>query len=489
MNAVRIHEGKGVRMRDQLTEWLAALTVLLAVLGMALVTPPFAGPDEAAHQATANYTTIHIWPPKSETVAPTPGIVKLGDCTAFDSTKDASCVSPRYETEGSVRIFNYPPLYYWVVGLGQKAAPGANDWLDVGGRVASMLLTLCALAAVALTSRNRYRTWGSNLLAVTTPMAAFLWAVVNPNGWEITSGLLFAYVLHEAWSSSADPLASRRRQWLMPLLVAGTAIAFGLSKHDALVWLILLTLAVMLMSSRPMLSKERLILLSMTGLGVVGGLAWQISHPAKHPPHNPDRVADPTLWDHLHWLAQIDDFMPHRIRQMVGVLGSLDTPVPNLLVVAFFLAWAGLGGILYARQRVSKSVLALGFAGIFVAPSLLEVLRWNDWPFWWEGRITLAYAIPFLFLFLLRYGAKAMRGIQAVSLLSSFILLVMVWEAFLRYAYGVKDYIPLRWDHPAMGPWTFYGSILVIGAVAAVTVARCVMFFLSGRSSHYERYV
>lgn len=35
--------------RDRLGEFLAAITLLLAILGMALSSPPLVGPDEAAH--------------------------------------------------------------------------------------------------------------------------------------------------------------------------------------------------------------------------------------------------------------------------------------------------------------------------------------------------------------------------------------------------------------------------------------------------------
>ena len=212
-------------------------------------------------------------------------------------------------------------------------------------------------------------------------------------------------------------------------------------------------------------------------LGVVAGLVWQWTHPALHPLHNPDYNANPTLLDRVHWFMQIDNVLPDHVRQMVGVLGSLDTPVPQILVVTFTLAWAATGGLLYARQKVSAVVVMIGFFGIFLLPWVLEFLRWNDWPYWWEGRYALPFAIPFIFIFLLRYGAKGTRAIQALSLVSSFILLFMVWQTFMRYAYGVKDYVPVRWSEPAVGPVPYFGSIIVISLLSSVLVIRIILFF------------
>ncbi|MEI8262011.1 MAG: DUF2142 domain-containing protein [Actinomycetes bacterium] len=468
-----------LRIRSfRVSEWLAAITVVLAILGMAFAAPPLVGPDETPHQATASYLTVHIMPPIAETQAYVPGLLKFGDCTSFDSTKDESCLPPREEAlSGFGRIFNYPPLYYWAVGLGQKAAPGADLWLDVGGRVASTLITLIVLIALALSARVRFPLWGSSLLAVTTPMAVFLWAVVNPNGWEISCGLLFAYALLVAWKPTQDVKTPRIPWWAQSIVVGVVAIIFGLSRHDALIWIILLTAAVYFMSTSRSLDRRRLTLLLAAALGVVAGLVWQWTHPALHPLHNPDYNANPTLLDRVHWFMQIDNVLPDHVRQMVGVLGSLDTPVPQILVVTFTLGWAATGGLLYARQKVSALVVMIGFFGIFLLPWVLEFLRWNDWPYWWEGRYALPFAIPFLFIFLLRYGAKGSRAVQALSLVSSFILLFMVWQTFMRYAYGVKDYIPVRWDNPAVGPVPYFGSIIIITLMSSLLVVRLIIFF------------
>jgi hypothetical protein len=459
--------------RARWSEWLAALTVVLAIVGMSVSSPPLVGPDESAHQATANYTAIHIFPPVAETVDYTPGAIDRYTCTGNDATKDASCWPTRDEQSiAQVRILNYPPPYYWVVGLGQKFAPEADRWMDVGGRAASVALNLAAIVLIWGLSRRRVVHWGTNLLAVTTPMVAFMWAVVNPIGWEISAGLLFGYLFARAWWTSDGLLGTYPNVWVARSLVAAASLAFGTSRHDAMVWLVLLVVAIILMGQSTASRIERWWLLAAASVGVVAGLVWQLTHPAQHIDHNPDRDLDPTLLDHVQWLGQIDAFLPRRIQQMVGVLGGQETPVPLIMVFALVMGWAGVLGILYARARLRGSVLAVGALGVLVLPSFLEVLRWNDWPYWYEGRITLPFAATFLFLVLTRYGRAGGRVVVLLSIVTAFVLTYMVWMNLMRYSFGVKDYLPLRLTDPGVGTPTFVFVCTVVGLMLAVTAIR-----------------
>lgn len=463
-------------------ELLAALTVLLGVLGMAVSSPPLVGPDEAAHQATAYYTTVHILPPSAEGQEYTPGYLRHGACMAFNSEQDASCMPPRDDvTPAKIRVLNYPPPYYWVVGLGQKFAPTADTWMDVGGRVASMTLNLAGLLLLALLLRRRVRSWGTYLLAVSTPMAAFLWAVVNPNGWEITAGMIFVYFLARAWWNSDALLGRIPRPWIAFACVGLASLTFALSRHDAMVWLTLLVIAVVFTGSSLTRSRQLQTLVA-AALGLFAGLLWQLFYPAQHILNNDDPLPNPGPLDYLRWFHEVDQMLPERVRQMVGVIGSLDVPVPQWMVLLLLMSWGAVIGFLFARTRINPLFLVLGFFGTLLVPSVMETLRWNDWPFWWQGRITLSFTIPFLFLLLLRYGKSGRRAIILLSIANGLVLTYMVWQNLVRYSFGVQNYIPLRGADPAIGDFWYTVGLGIIMLMVTLSLAR-IWIFLRERST------
>jgi hypothetical protein len=471
--------------REFWSEILAALTLLFAVVGMAVSSPPLVGPDEAAHQATAYYTSVYILPPVEETVAYTPGILKHGACTAFNSEQDVSCFierTPENILPGKVRVFNYPPPYYWVVGLGQKFAPEADTWMDVGGRIASLLLNLSALTLLLVVMSRHIRSWGTYLLAVSTPMAAFLWAVVNANGWEISSGMVFAYFFARAWWNSDEPLGRWSRQWVTLTLTALSSLVFGLSRHDALVWLTLILLAIVLMGKTTLTRSQQAMTAGVGMLGIFAGIIWQFTHPAVHMLNNDKPVANPGAGDYVRWFNEVDEVLPDRLLQMVGNLGWLDTPSPQWMLIILLVSWSAVIGFLFARTKIPASVLIVGFLGTILVPSIMETLRWNDWPYWWQGRITLSFTIPFLFVFLLRYGHHARRPIVLLSMVNAFVLAYMVWQNTMRYAFGVKDYLPMRWTDPALGsPW-FALALILVGLMLVFTGIRAWIFARESRA-------
>ena len=463
--------------RDRLGEFLAVITLLLAILGMALSSPPLVGPDEAAHQATAYYTSVNILPPKQETMEYTPGILKFGACTSFNSEQDASCMPNRDDINLSkVRVLNYPPPYYWVVGLGQKFAPTADTWMDVGGRIASLALNLAGLALLALLLFRRVRSWGTYLLAVSTPMAAFMWAVVNPNGWEITSGMIFTYFFARAWWNSDERLGKITNSWVAVLLVTGSAVSFALSRHDAIVWLVLLVVAVVLTGGSLSRGNQFKMLVGAM-IGISTNLLWQAFFPAQHNINNDNPIANPVPMDYLQWFQQVDQILPDRVRQMVGNLGSLDVPTPQWLVLLLLLSWGAVIGFLYARTRINPLFLALGFLGTILVPSMIETLRWNDWPYWWQGRITLSFIIPFLLLLLMRYGSFGRRAVMLLSIVNGLVLTFMVWQNLARYSFGVRNYIPLRVSDPAIGDIAFACGITIIALMVVISLIRTWWFY------------
>lgn len=468
---------RGMTGRHGRVEALAFLTVILAIVGMFVSTPRMAGPDEPGHQSTAWYVTENGMPPKQESYFPVPGNVSDSICYAFDAANDASCLGPRQPlppVDG--RIFNYPPLYYWGVGLGQVAADSVGQmWLDVGGRVGSLLLNLAALLTLAVLVRRQSPQWGSLILLVSTPMAVFLWAVVNSSGWQISTGLLFAYIFAQAWWGTHPDLDTEKTRWRTALVVVAASVLFALARPDSLIWLVLIALSAILMGGGIGSLKGRLTILSAAGVGVLTGLMWQLTHPSQHPIVNPNPLADPQLPDYLRWFQQSLDLLPDRLRQAVGVLGWLDTGIPRWLFVFTLIAWAVFLGYLYARSSIPAPVVLVGVLSIFILPSLLEAVRWNDYPQWWMGRYTLTFLIPFLFLVLNRYASATPKAVERFSLFATVVLTLMVWQNAVRYAFGVRDYWPVDWADPAIGPIPFAASVVCVVAMAGIGIYRAIL--------------
>ena len=461
------------RSAHALTEFLAFATVVIAVLGMFLSSPRFAGPDENHHQGTSWYLGENVVPPKSEMFGDVPGIITDRPCFAFSPEADTGCIPPR-SSEGTspVRILNYPPIYYWVVAIGQRTVDVVDSaWLDMGGRTASLLLNLGGLALLAVLLRRTTRTWGTYVLLVSTPMAAFLWAVVNPSGWEITTGLLFAYLFGTAWWQG---LAGRTRNspWRSLTAVAVVSLLFGLSRHDAFVWMTLLIIAVAIMGKTHSTVGEKVRLLAASAVGLVAGFGWNQLFPAQHVIANETPVADPGFFDYVGWLGQIDNAMADRVRQMLGVLGWLDIPMPQWLMFIILAGWAMLLGVICTRGRMRARVLIYGFFISVFLPMVIEVLRWNDWPYWYQGRITLPFTLPFLLLVLIRFGRNVVRPAQAMSIVMGMALAFMVWQNLMRHAFGIRGYLPQRWSSPTLDSPMYWASWVCIAALIVISGVR-----------------
>jgi len=169
---------------------------------------------------------------------------------------------------------------------------------------------------------------------------------------------------------------------------------------------------------------------------------------------------------------QIEEVLPDRLRQMVGNLGWMDTPVPQILLFLVLIGWAAFIGFLFAKTRIPVFFLVVGFLGTFVVPSVMEMVRWNDWPYWYQGRITLPFTLPFLLILLMRFGSKGPRAATALSLVTGFVLTFMVWQNLMRYSFGIWDYIPERLTDPAISGLAYWLTYLCIALMLAALTVR-----------------
>ncbi|GAA2242118.1 DUF2142 domain-containing protein [Herbiconiux moechotypicola] len=403
-------QGRRSVLRALLLPWL-----LLAVLGTlwALATPLSGSPDEPAHVIkAASVVRGQLLP--SEMLA-TGGVVEVPaavahenvlGCFAFHPDVDASC-APAFEgdpaelVETTTSASLYNPLYYWVVGWPSLLAPDTAG--IYGMRIVSAVLCAGFLAAafwmIAGWARSRVPALGA--LVAVTPLVLYLSATVNPNAVEFTAGLaLFTAMLGIVLHPSPDRLVPR----LVLIVVAATLVsnARGISP----LWVaLLLVLPLVLLRAREVLALlRRPVVIAAIALVVAGAAVsawWTLSSNSlgTAPSSGPD-VAPPNEGVGLSplqgFVGQFGDLY-NQLRQMIGVLGWLDTtlhPVVYLVYYALF-AVVAVAVVLFVRGRalVFTALLAAAF---LLLPPLIQSFYITRGGYIWQGRYTLVLLVSLL---------------------------------------------------------------------------------------------
>jgi hypothetical protein len=185
----------------------AVIFVMVATLslGMFFTSPPFSAPDEIAHAQTSWLNT------KPNHLVPVPGEFGVTEsfpnsivdpkiwCFQHRSDIDSGCYFnadiPKGQTLQEISPTGYPPIYYWVVGVGMRIGHLFSDFMvPVGGRASSLFLNLFLIYLLLWRSRKveEFNPW--LIPCILFPMTYFLIPSINPNSLEITSLLLFAYL-------------------------------------------------------------------------------------------------------------------------------------------------------------------------------------------------------------------------------------------------------------------------------------------------------
>src|ERR1035437_7899772 len=445
------------RTRVGLPALVGWLLVAVAAVGFLASTPPSAGPDEPVQQATAWYLSGHGLPPDNTSLEySVPQSLVAYPCFAFHSTQSAACMPPESQDMGTYNmVLNYPPPYFWVVGGGQRlAALVGLQYADVGGRIASLLLSLGTLLLLSLYMRRRNPLWGNFLLLVSTPTAVFLNAVVNPSGWEITCGIAMAAVLAEAvWGRQS---AFESGPWSKSTIAILALTSIGLSTARPLGFLWAAGLTVSAIALAPSIRRRGLLRIACAlAAGIAVRAIWYRTHPYG--------VAAPvTVPGFVQAFADTFMYFPEYIRHMFGVLGLLDEPIPEMLLVLNIAAWAVL---LTRLPSIRKAAIVCGIVGILVVPCVISATVWAAWPLWWQGRYELPFALGFVMLMMLRSGRLIPRTISIISGISLFTLGIMVWVNEIRYGFGLDGFgLPVQLQTPGISPIRLYISA-VLGAV------------------------
>lgn len=389
--------------------------LLLAALGSiwALATPISGSPDEPAHVVkAASVVRGQLLP--SEMIA-VGGVVEVPaafdyeysqGCFAFYPDTPASCAPP-LEGDPTELVLShssaslYNPVYYLLVGWPSLLLP------DVAGiyamRIVSAVLTTFFLAAAfwIVAGWRRARLPALGILIALTPMAVYLTGTVNPNPLEFTGGLalftgMLAITLHP----------DERRLGPRLALVVIAALLVSNTRGISPLWVaLLLVIPLILLTARQLggLLKRPGVIISilLIALGAVYSAWWTLSSNSlgTGPSNGPDVVPDNEgvgLSPVQGFLGEIG-FFYLRLRQMVGVLGWLDTWFNPLV---YFISYAMMallvvGVIVFVRGRrlVFLAVLALAF--FFVPPAVQSVYVTHG-GFIWQGRYTLVLLMALL---------------------------------------------------------------------------------------------
>ena len=446
---------RGLGRPSALIGWLL---VAIAGLGMFISTPPSAGSDEPAQELTAWYLSGHGLSPTSAEWFSVPVSFSVESCLKT-STTNASCSPPRSTDQvmvSSSRVLSYAPPYYWVVGAGQRLAASliGIEYADIGGRLASFILNFGALLLLSLYMRRRNPWWGNFLLIVSTPTAVFMGMVVNPSGWEITSGIVMAAILAEAvWSRQSLGSDAWPKATTLILVIASIALSFV--RPLGFVWAAGLTLSAFALA--PSLNRRLLVRVACAvAPGIVLGLLWTLGHHELGPQAGTETSAT-TVASLIAWFATSLALLPLRLWQMFGVLAV--TPAPVLLFFANVLGW---GTLLIQLPAIRKAAAVCGAFGIVILPSVIETAGWAFWPSWWQGRYTLPFALGFALLLLLRSGQFIPRTISVMSGICLLSLGLMVWINAVRYDFGVDLLgLPVSLAQQGMSPVRLWLSMAV----------------------------
>ncbi|GAA2978229.1 DUF2142 domain-containing protein [Kitasatospora sp. NPDC006786] len=473
--------------------WVVAFAILFALSGAwAFASPTGASPDEHAHLiraaavARGQVEGREVMVPHlvggiegqfAETGVELPRIYQdlkdVNSCYVFKPEQPASCAPRLVDRPGETLVTTaagrYHPAYYFAVGWPSLLVHGAKAFYLM--RLMSALIC-SALVASAVVSAAEWRRRSFTLLGVitaATPMALFLFGVVNPSGPEIAAGIL-------VWSAglpmlmSPDPLLLNRR---LARLGIGALVLISI-RPLGLIWFAGALFFALLLGQKGAVREvlRRKVTWLWGGLaaaGAVAALAWSSSHPDNSIINTPSDLTP------LAAARKTFDFGLLYMKQMIGYFGWLDAEAP----AATLLVWCGVAlalamfALCYARFRDALAIVGV-MAGIVVIPIAAQAMQARQLGMIWQGRYLLPFAVglPILCAAIcherLPWGGFAWRRLLVIA---GFSLSLVNAAAFLwalrRNTVGSTGPLlinPAHWSPP--GTWMLWLAVYTLAALA-----------------------
>jgi hypothetical protein len=430
---------------DALKGWLV-LFLLLST--WAIAQPRYASPDEPAHAQKAYGTATGQWTGSevegfASNIREFDGPLTLGpgNITCFVGEPDvpASCAIIGNDPLISTAAL-YPPYYYATVGVPARI-------MRAGDSVTTMRLWSAAWSALALTvavlllRRSRWSQRVVLLMVALTPMGMSLMGAINPNGLE-TALLILIWVLGLRLTTDDVPAQH------LALALGVTAAAVVMMRPTS-VLLLTPTLVVTAIAAPggalTRLRRRDLIIRMGTPVAIGALLAaawWQITAFEVSDERNPSVGS---FWEAMD-RTRLD--LPNFGRQLIGVLGWLDTALPWWTYALWAVAVVGVMAMV-VRYGARRQVLAL----LVLVASILAL------PFVVNGATQAAAGLSFQG----RYALGLFAGIAVLGMstprtaprwcIGATVTAVLVadvfafWQMLRRFSVG------------ASGPWWMTGDL------------------------------
>jgi hypothetical protein len=460
----------------------------LSIACWSFASPLVAAPDEQAHVIRADALAHgHLGHTTSRTdqVLVTVSVPESINevtywmtCWQFHASVPASC-SPRWTSSQQLvatttHVGHYPPLYYALVGSGSyisQQRSGIYAMRLVSAAICAVMLALCAYA-VAKWSRRRSIVAG--IFVALTPITLFLSAAVNPSGFEIVTAIcLWTAVAVMTLEYPAEPPRG------LVAIVAVTASVLALIRGLSPLWVLLVAITIVaLLGPRRVLGlvrERRDVRLGAGAVGVVAIVAvtWILTQGTLHV------LASHVVLDHdtttLQTIRAVAAHGYQWLRESVGVLGWLDTPMPMGLYRAWYLLMLAvvLVGLVRAGWR-QRGVLIGVCAMAFAVPVLVVSREARRIGVVWQGRDGMPLTVGALILggALCARAAKSgtfERWLATVLVASASLLDVIAFYVNLRrYAVGVDGPAWFFLHNRGWSPPT--GQLPTLVAYCALTV-------------------
>jgi hypothetical protein len=372
------------------------------------------------------------------------------DCAWYPKPpKPADCqqaVTSREQADLPTAAGRYSPVYYLLVGLPLRLSPDQTGLIWARLLSAAVSAVLLAAAAAITTTRTQL----TALVLISTPLAMNLNGAVNPNGLEISAGvLLFTALLDKA-----------------PTLAGVGAFLLWTVRHLGPVLLVLAVLAG-LVATRIKPTKT---FLAFNAAGAAFFTFWLLASRVTAISSDELRPLPLGIVDILDGMAT--NRAEFYVRQIVGQFGYGETAVSPLMI----LTWYGLiAALVVPALWVATWRIRIAVAGIVVAcGGLLAALEIHFVPLvgWYaHGRYIMPLGVGAVIIAVWRSNGRFLVALALATVPLDLYAMVRVMTRFQVGMDAALNPFGGTWQ-PATGPIAPLLACLVGGLLLTVTVAK-----------------